>query len=513
MLGVGVGAGFLVPLSVLPPIDEGAILIEYVMPPGTSLAESDRIGARLDRMALAEPGVTAVYRRTGSPETGVQIEGVNRGELLIKLAPRGARRRSVDEIMASLRRAYRTIDGVVFLYHQPTQEKIDESFSGLPALFGVTVFGEDLDALTALAGRVEQVLAADPAVAGVVNNTKVRATELDVRLDRRSLARAGAEPAAVLAALEASQRGVEATRIVRQRDTVGVWLRLTAPGAGAAGGSRWTPETLGRLPVPLASGEAVPLERLATVRVRPTPAAVTRLDGQREVTLLAEVDGSIPSLVGRVRKQLDDLERPPGTSIAFTGQYPVLLRTGEELLFAIAGAAVLIYLILVVQFGSWLEPLVILGSVPLALAGAVIALAVTGRGLDVSVAMGAMTLVGVAVNNSIVLLDFAQRAQRARRDQSADRGDPDAAMLSAASVRLRPILLTTATTVAALVPAAVGTTAGSSLFGPFAVTVIGGLIGALAATLLLTPTLAALISRRRGRPPATPSAGPRASAP
>jgi multidrug efflux pump subunit AcrB len=195
----------------------------------------------------------------------------------------------------------------------------------------------------------------------------------------------------------------------------------------------------------------------------------------------------------------------------------VLVRTGEELLFAVAGAAVLIYLILVLQFGSWLEPLVILGSVPLALAGAVIALAVTGRGLDVSVAMGALTLVGVAVNNSIVLLDFSQRAQRAERardGQSGDRADPEEALLDAASVRLRPILLTTATTVAALVPAAVGTTAGSSLFGPFAVTVIGGLIGALAATLLVTPTLAARISRRRGsRPPATPSAGRAASAP
>lgn|GEM_PF-364435 len=535
VVAVAIGAGFLVRVSVLPPIDEGAILIEYVLPPGTSLAESDRVGARLDRLALAEPEVTAVYRRTGSPESGVQIEGVNRGELLIKLAPRGDRERPVGEIMAALRRSYSTIDGAVFLYHQPTQEKIDESFSGLPALFGVTVYGEDLDALTALAGRVEQVMAADPVVAGVVNNTKVRAGEVEVRLDRRALARAGAEPAAVLSALEASQRGVEATRIVRRRDTVGVWLRLRGEGgggdaragAGPARAGAWTPETLGRLPVPLASGALVPLERLATVRLRPTPAAITRLDGQREITLVAEVDGSIPALVGRLRARFRTLERPAGTSISFTGQYPVLLRTGEELLFAVAGAALLIYLILVLQFGSWAEPLVILASVPLALAGAVIALALTGRGLDVSVAMGAMTLVGVAVNNSIVLLDFARKAQKAKRvrqdgqeggdDRSDDEGSATAAtLLEAASVRLRPILLTTATTVAALVPAAVGTTAGSSLFQTFAVTVIGGLVGALAATLLLTPTLALLISRprlRRPRPPATPSAGAAATAP
>lgn len=506
VLAAAVGASFLVPVSVLPPIDEGAILIEYVLPPGTSLAESDRVGGMLDRAALGETGVTAVYRRTGSPETGVQIEGVNRGELLIKLAPRGERSRSVEEITAALRQTYSRIEGAVFLYHQPTQEKIDESFSGLPALFGVTVFGEDLDTLTALAGRVEAVMAADPSVAGVVNNTKVRATEIEVRLDRPALTRAGAQPAAVLSALEASQRGVEATRIVRQRDTVGVWLRLRNDDGPSASGERaggWAPETLGRLPVPLASGEVVPLERLAHIEVRPTPAAVTRLDGQREITLVAEVDGSIPALVTRLRERFRTIERPAGTSIAFTGQYPVLLRTGEELLLAVAGAALLIYLILVVQFSSWAEPLVILAAVPLALAGAVVALAVTGRGLDVSVAMGAMTLIGVAVNNSIVLLDFAHRA--AGVGGATDFGE---ALLHAASVRLRPILLTTATTVAALAPAAVGTTAGSGIFQPFSVTVIGGLLGALAATLLLTPTLASLLGRRRPRP--RPSGPPEA---
>jgi len=481
------GAVLLVPVSLLPPIDEGAILIEYVMPPGTSLAESDRVGGLLDRAVLAEPGVAAVYRRIGSPETGVQLEGVNRGELLIKLASRSERRRSVEEILSALRRSFRSIDGAVLLYHQPTQEKIDESFSGLPALFGVTVYGEDLGAITALAARVEEVLAADPAVAGVINNTKVLASETDVRLDRRALARAGAEPEAVLSALEAAGRGVEATRIVRARDQVGVWLRLGGERGRAAGraDAAPNPETLGRLPVPLATGAIVPLGRLARVETRATPAAITRLDGQRSITLVAEVDGSIPGLVSRLRKRFEEVERPAGTSIGFSGQYPVLLRTAAELVAAVAGALVLIYFILVLQFGSWTRPFVILATVPLALAGALAALAVTGQGLDLSVAMGALTLVGVAVNNSIVLLHYADR-------HAVAAGGRAEALREAASVRLRPIVLTTATTVAALVPAAVGTTAGASIFQPFAVTVIGGLLGALVATLVVVPTLSQL---------------------
>ncbi len=482
-------------VSVLPPIDEGALLIEYVMPPGTSLAESDRVGAILDRAALSEPGVATVYRRTGSPETGAQIEGVDRGELLIKLAPRAERSRSAAAITADLERAYSRIPAVVFLYHQPTQEKIDESFSGLPALFGVTVFGDDLGKLTELAGRVQTILEHDPAVANVVNNTKVRAGEVDVRLDRAALARHGARPEEVLAALQAARSGLEATTLLRQRESVGVWLRMGGaegrrPGAQDATAS--DPGSLARLPVPLARGALVPLGRLARVVVHPSPAAITRLDGEREVTLAAEVEGSIPGLVRRLRPKLESLHLPAGYSVDFTGQYPVLIATAREMAFVLAAALGLIYFILVVQLGSWLQPLAVLATVPLAIAGALVALAATGRDLDLSVAMGALTLAGVAVNNAIVLVAFANR----RHAVGLSRVD---ALREAASVRLRPILLTTATTVAALLPAAVGTTAGSPVFQPFAITVIGGLVAALAGSLLLVPTLVLLLPEHHHR--------------
>ncbi len=497
LVGLAALAATATGVSVLPPIDEGALLIEYVMPPGTSLAESDRVGRILDRVALAEPDVTTVYRRTGSPETGAQIEGVNKGELLIKLAPHGERKRSAAALTDNLRRAFSRLDGVVFLYHQPTQEKIDESFSGLPALFGVTVYGEDLGKLTELAGRVQTILEHDPAVANVVNNTKVRAGEVDVRLDRAALARHGARPDEVLAALRAARAGLEATTVVRQRESVGVWLRLPAGGGGEVGpqdGGEVDPESLARLPVPLSRGALVPLGRLARIAVRPAPAEITRLNGEREITLVAEVEGSIPALVRRLRGRFEGLHLPAGYTVDFSGQYPVLIQTGEEMAGVLAGALALIYFILAVQLGSWLQPLAVLATVPLALAGALVALAATGRALDLSVGMGAVTLAGVAVNNAIVLVDFGNRRRAAGLGRRA-------ALAEAASVRLRPILLTTATTVAALLPAAVGTTAGSPVFQPFAITVIGGLLAALGASLLLVPTL---VGWRAGAPEAEP---------
>jgi len=322
----------------------------------------------------------------------------------------------------------------------------------------------------------EKILSADPAVANVINNTKVRASQVDVRVDYARTARYGVDPAEVMATLQASRLGVEAMRIIRQKEDVAVLVQLDLK-------DRPGPDAVRRLPVIVPGGKIVPLQRLADVRIRHIPAAVTRLNGQREITLIAEVDGSIPAAVSRLGRQFQSMALPEGYSIIFAGQYRVLIRTALEMLFAAGAAVILIYFIMVMQFGSWRQPLVILTTIPLALTGALIALFITGQGLDVSVGMGAVTLVGIAVNNGIVLIDYANREKTV--------GGMDRALLRAASVRLRPILLTTLTTIAALVPTAIGTTVGSRIFQPFAVTVIGGLVSSVCATLIVIPSLAA----------------------
>jgi len=469
--------------SVLPPIDEGAILIEYVMPPGTSLKESNRIGDKLDRIALADEDVSCVYRRTGSPGNGYQIEGVNKGELLIKLKSKGERNKSVEEIIQGLKKSYSRISGVVFLYHQPTQEKIDESFSGLPALFGVTIYGTDMNTLTALADRVETVLSKEPDVSNVVNNTKVKVPQIDVRINYPSLAQYGVDVATILSTLKSARLGLEATRIIRQREDVAVLVRMAVS-------APFDIERVKQLPIGTSRGGWLPLERVAEVNVNHAPSAITRLNGQRQITLLAEVEGNIPSVVKSLRQQFQSIDLPEGYSIDFTGQYHVLIETAIELAFAVLAAMVLIYLVMVMQFGSWLQPLIILATVPLSLVGALIGLFLTRQGIDVSVGMGTVTLVGIAVNNAIVLIDFANR-ERASGKNITD------ALLSAASVRLRPILLTTLTTIAALLPTAIGTTVGSRIFQPFAVTVISGLVGGVVATLIIIPTIALGVPHHR----------------
>ncbi|MGW8185970.1 MAG: efflux RND transporter permease subunit [Desulfobacterales bacterium] len=481
-LGLGGLAAWLGPVSVLPPIDEGAILIEYVMPPGTSLKESDRIGEILERRALSQPEVETVYRRTGSPGRGFQIEGVNRGELTMKLRPSSVRTRTAGQVIESLRQQYGKIPGVAFLYHQPTQEKMDESLSGLPAMFGVTIFGADMNELVSLAAQAEKIMAEDAALANIVNNTKIKSPQIIVHPNPVELARCGIFPRDVFDTIQAGRFGVQATTIIRQRQQIQVLVKTDSPPDA-------TLDWLQQLPIATPSGQTVPLLRVADIRVAHLPATVTRLNGQREVTILADVNGSIPAAVARLRQKFSAISLPAQYSIAFTGQYPVIMRTVLD--FALVGlaAVMLIYLIMAMQFRSWLQPLIILAAIPVALVGAIVLLAITKVGLDISVGMGVLTLVGIAVNNAIVLLDYSNRQTAAGRTISD-------ALQAAVSVRLRPILMTASTTIFALTPVAVNPAVGSRMFQAFAITVIGGLLSATAATLVLVPVLATFLPRR-----------------
>jgi CzcA family heavy metal efflux pump len=491
LLGLAGLAAWLGPVRVLPTVDEGAILIEYIMPPGTALTECDRIGAILEREAMAQPDVQTVYRRTGSPQRGLEAEGANRGELTIMLTPRSTRTHTLDQIMTRLRDVYEQIPGIAYLYHQPTQEKMDESLSGLPAVFGVTIFGTDVNDLISLAEKAEKIMAQEPALSNIINNATIRSPQITVYPDTAELAQHHLSPTDVFDTIKAARLGVLATTVVRQSQQVQVFVTMPVDVAdpNAQSPASMTVEGLKRLAVPTASGQPIPLDRVADVDIARAPAAISHLNGQREITILADVDGSISSVVSRLRQSLSEISLPQGYSIAFTGQYEVINRMIRDFILTGILAVTLIYFIMAIEFRSWVQPLFILVTVPMALVGAIVLLAVTRRGIDVSVGMGVLTLVGISVNNAIVLVAYANREMA--------RGVPVSEALSAAiAVRLRPILMTALTTIFALIPVALNPAVGSRIFQPFAVTVIGGLLSATATTLLIMPALL-----RRGRSP------------
>jgi len=461
--------------SMLPAMDEGSIMVEYTMPPGTSLRESNRIGKQLETIALQQPDIASVYRRTGSPLIGYQIEGPNRGEMMMKLKPHDQRSRSADEIMDDFRQLYRPYTSMSFLFHHPTQEKMDESFSGLPSLFGVTIYGPDNNELIQLASRVEQLLKQQPNISNIINNSNIRSNQLTVRLRPARLTLYGLQAEDVRQALRAAGFGVQATTVIRAQETIPVLLRWQ-------GVNMAHPEDVGSLPVPTPDGGWVALNRVADIESTGVAAAVTRLNGQRQITLLAEAEGNLISIATSIQKKLDQLKWPAGYSAAVSGQYPVLIHTLIEFIFTALAAIALIYLIMVLQFASWQQPLAILAVIPVALAGGLIAVATSGHGMDASIGMGALTLIGIAVNNGIVLVDYANRQIRTGMNETE-------AWRQAIHVRLRPIMMTAATTIASLLPIALGLGGASEIFQPFSFMVIGGLLTGMAATLLLLPVL------------------------
>jgi multidrug efflux pump subunit AcrB len=485
------------PVDFLPPADEGSVLVEYILPPGTSFAESDSFGSRLERMMLAEPEVALTYRRTGSPQVGHQIEGAHRGEILAKLRPRKARTHDAEEIIERFREITDTFEGAVFLHRQPTKEKIDESFSGLPAVFGVTLFGEDLDQLTTAAAEAETLLASCDEVEEVINNTRVRRPEMTVRVDHASLGQYGIDGREVLTALRAALVGEEVVTLLGPRETISVLLHLDTSVANDRGR---IPELLLRARSPgnsLLSGSdspetspLVPLSKVAALEMRHVPDTISRLNGRRQVTVLAEIEGNLPAVVADLRRRFQNHAWPAGIAWEFSGQYPVLIRTGADLLSAFVLAALLIYAVLVVQFRSLLSPLAILAVTPVSLAGAFLLLAACGQGLDASVGMGLFTLMGISVNNAIILVDFRRRSL----EEGGTAGEATAAAVAA---RLRPVIMTSLTTMAALLPAAMATGGGSRIFQPFAVTVIGGLLAGWVATLWGLPAILSLRSKAR----------------
>lgn len=229
---------------------------------------------------------------------------------------------------------------------------MDESLSGLPTVFGVTIFGVDTNVLVSLAARVEKVMADDPALTNIVNNTKIKIPQVIVRPDPALLSRCGVLPRDVFDTIQAARFGLQATTIVHQQQPVQILIRnYLSPDA--------TLRELKEITVATPSGQAVPLQRMADIHTSHLPAAVTRLNGQREITILADVKGSIPAAVRRLRHKFSGLSLPGGYSLAFTGRYQVLQRTVLDFAMIGLAAVLLIYLVMAMQFHSLKEILIL----------------------------------------------------------------------------------------------------------------------------------------------------------
>ncbi len=490
-------AGYLlyrgIPSGFLPPMDEGGFVLDYLTPPGTALAETDAKVRKIEDLLSHTPEVAAFSRRTGA-ELGLFATQPNKGDILVRLKPRSQRSRSAEQVIASLRpKVAELVPGMDTEFVQLLQDMIGD-LEGAANPIEVKIFGDDSRVLTDLAEQVQHEM---EGVKGVVDlvGPQQGAPETTWQIDSEAAGRAGLTVEQVQNQLAAAWSGQSATDL-RLGDR-SVPVRVRYPDA-----DRYDPARLGALTLRTADGRLVPLSAVARPVVATGDGELTR-ENLRQVALVTgrlenrDLGGAATEIQSRVGK----LKLPVGYSLEVGGQYESQRQAFRELMLVFGTAAALVLLVLVFEFRSLTPSLILLLAAPLSFGGSFLLLRLAGSELDVSSSMGLILLVGLAVKNGIVMLDYAHRLHA--------EGQPFVdAVVNAARVRLRPILMTTLCTLFGLLPLALGLGAGAELQKPLALAVIGGLGLSTLVTLLAVPSAYVALRRERATPPESPSPAP-----
>lgn len=467
----------------LPSIDEGAFVVDFFLPAGTSLEETDRITLEVDRVLAEMPEVAAFTRRTGSELGPATATVQSRGDIMVKLvAPR--RRGSIDRIIDHVRTELAArVPEARFEYVQVLQDVLSD-LGGNPAPIEIRVLGDDVAAMDAWAERAGNALARRPELVDVFDGREGRTPILRSTIDRQALSRLGLDASTVASDLEIAMSGRVFAQILRPERTIDVRIRYPDAIRYSATSLSHSPISYGPRSLPL--GDIVTFDR-------PVSPAVLRRDGLRSAIVMeaATPSGDLGAAEAAVRAVMQRIPPPRGTQVEIGGQAASAAASRRELLVVAAIALVLVLIVLLVQLESLRVALVVLLTAPLSTVGGLLVLAITGIPLNLSSLTGLILLVGLVVKNGILLLELAQRFAAA--------GHPvEDAIVAAARRRLRPIVMTTAATLAGLAPLALGIGAGAELQRPLAIAVIGGLSLSTIVTLSVTPGLAAVAMRDRG---------------
>jgi hydrophobe/amphiphile efflux-1 (HAE1) family protein len=483
------------PSEMVPSQDQGRLLIRLQTAPGSSLDDTDLVSQRAEALITAKPEVRRLMFIVGGFGGGA-----NQVIAFVTLTPRGERRKSQAEIQQALRKELNGIPGVRAVVQDLSQQGFSAQ-RGFPIEFSLR--GSDWPTLVSESQRLREALAASGVAVDVDSDYQLGAPELRIVPDRERAADLGVPVEEIAAGLSAMVGGVRVGKYSTAGRRVDVRVKLLAA-------QRMTPTDLDRLRVRSQSGELHQLGGLVAQDERPALQAVTRKDRERAISIFANPapghsQQEALAVVEGLAKGL-----PPGLHVVLGGQSEAFRKSSRSLLFAIGLGILVAYMVLASQFNSFLHPVTVLTILPLSVAGALFALELAGRGLNLFSAIGLFLLMGIVKKNSIILVDYA--LQKRREGLSARD-----AMLAAGPTRLRPILMTSISTLMAAVPAALALGSGSEVRAPMAVAVIGGLLVSTVLSLFVVPAFyvvadSALARVRAWRGAAAPGAAARPEA-
>jgi len=469
----------------MPQLDEGALLLQTLLPPEASLDEVDRRNHRVEDILRQFPDVKEVVRRTGRAERTEDPMPHVLSDVLVVLRPE--RSRSITELEGEMRERLEKVPGVTVLFTTPLGMRIDEGLGGSPADIQVRIYGPELDRLSRLAQQAQELMQPIEGIADLRAEALTGLPQVRITVDREAVARVGLTPADVVEALRVGLAGEEVSQVWIGQRRFDLVVRL-------ADERRNDLAALSSLLIDGRDGSRVPLGQLARVEKTFGPASIQREAGSRRIAVEASVAGrDLGSTAAEVRHRLARaLNLPTGYFFDVGGRVENQARALRSLALAVAVALLAVLMLLYLALGSFAETLVILATLPIAFVGGIAALWLAGETWNVSSLVGLIGLFGIAVQNGLVLVSQTRTL--------VAEGKPFAVALREASIgRVRPKLMTAGCAMLGLLPLLVLNLHGSEIERPLAIVMTGGLVTSTLFTLLALPAFYQLVHEWQGR--------------
>lgn len=470
------GTGF------LPDMDEGAFVLDYRTPAGTSLQETDRVLRHVEQYLRETPEIESYSRRTGA-RLALAIAEPNTGDFLIKLKKK--RDRSLEDVTSELRKKITGSEPGIEVEFPHILEDLVGDLAWSPQPIEIKVANNEERVYKEVAESIEQWLPKVKGVVDIVNQTIVIGPAVNFRVDPEKARRAGFGVNDIANLETAILDGELASNMIRGERQIGIRVRYAAA-------YRSSVEQLQNLLITSPTGATVPLSSVAHVEMQQGQTEIRRENLRNMSAVTARLEGrDLGSAMSEIRERLfKEVRIPPGTDIEFGGLYQIQRESFLGLTQVLLGSILLIFIILVFEFRSFSHPIAILVATILCTFGSMLALWITGTTLNISSFMGAIMVVGIVHKNGILMLDSEQHFS----GQGFNLRD---AIFQAGRRRLRPILMTAMATVFGMLPLAIGVGSGAQLLQPLAIAVIGGVVVSMVLSLLVTPVLF-FILRERG---------------
>jgi len=473
LIVLALGMSPLVGAEFMPKSDSGQIDITLEADKGSRLEDVDKLAAQVETKLSKNPAVDIIYASVGSSGATASMSGANEASFMVQLVPK-SERKGAEQVAEEIRQSLKDISGA-----KTTVTASSGISMGSGGAVALNIRGDDLDTLRTLSKQVVDIVEKVPGTRNVSSSLEDGNPEVQIRIDRQRAMAFGLTPAQVSSEIKMAVDGTTVSKYRSDGSEIDVTITSNKKESSDM-------DTLKQLTILTAQG-SIPLNEIASFELSTGPVQIDREDQTRQGTISCDLlNRDLNSVTKDIQAGISALKLPAGYSIDFGGENEQMMEAFSSLLLALIMAVLLVYVVMVVQYESFRDPFVIMFALPGAVIGIVLALLVTQRAFSVNAFIGIIMLIGIAVANAIVFVDYLKQRLEAGMERTE-------ALLETGRVRLRPILMTALATILAMIPLAIGLGEGSETNAPLATVVIGGLIAATFVTLFLVPVVYSIL--------------------